>query len=291
MRICMKRRFIITLFISLLALSTVFSKGCVWKVEGKTNTVYLVGSIHLLDKSAYPLPASMEAAYTNSPNLVFELNLDSSATRRAQTFIFSRAVFQNGKTLESVLSPKTFHLTDSIAASLGMPIQKLSMFKPWMVSVSLMVLKLQKLGFNPNYGLDRYFFSKAKKDGKHVLNFETLKEQIGFIDSLPMKLQQDMIFQMANEFETLQTEMDKMIIAWKTGDVATLEAITFKSFETVPDLKETLLIRRNKGWFTKIVSFLQDSQNYCVVAGVGHMIGPDGLVRMLQKAGFKVKQL
>ena len=287
----MKRRFIITLFISLLALSTVFSKGCVWKVEGKTNTVYLIGSIHVLGKSAYPLPASMEDAYTKSPNLVFELNLDSSATRRAQTFIFSRAVFPNGKTLESVLSPKTFHLTDSIAARLGMPIQKLSMFKPWMVSVTLMMLKLQRLGFDPNYGLDRYFFSKAKKDGKHVLNLETLKEQIGFIDSLPMKLQQDMIFQMANEFETLQTEMDKMITAWKTGNTATLEAITFKSFETVPDLKQTLLIGRNKHWFTKIVSFLQDSQNYCVVAGVGHMIGPDGLVRMLQKAGFTVKQL
>ncbi len=287
----MKSVFTLIVFISVFLFSGGLAKECVWKAKGKSNAVYLIGSIHLLDKSAYPLPAAMEAAYNNSPNLVFELNLDSSATRQAQTFIFSKAVFRNGQTLQSVLPHRTFHLTDSIAASLGMPIQKLAMFKPWMVSVSLMMLKLQKLGFNPNYGLDRYFFTKGKKDGKRLLNFETLKEQIGFIDNLPLTLQQEMIVQMADEFETLQTEMDKMVSAWKTGDVATLETLTFKSFETVPELKAKLLVQRNKRWFKRITSFLQDSQNYCIVVGVGHMIGPDGLVRMLQKAGFKVEQL
>ncbi len=287
----MKYFFTILIVISLISSASAVGKGCIWKVEGKTNTVYLIGSIHLLDKSAYPLPAEMEAAYTNSPNLVFELNLDSSATRKAQTFIFSKAVFQNGQTLRSVLTPTTFHLTDSIATSLGMPIQKLSMFKPWMASVTLMMLKLQKLGFNQQYGLDRYFFTKGKKDGKRLLNFETLKEQIGFIDGLPLQLQQEMILQMSQEFETMQTEMNTLVSAWKSGDIATLEKETFKSFQDVPKLKQTLLVGRNIRWFKQIKSFLQDTENYCVVAGVGHMIGTDGLVHMLRKAGFKVVQL
>ncbi len=287
----MKRLLVFSLLLGLFLYSAAAAKSCVWQVHGKSNSVYLVGSIHLLDKSAYPLPAKMEAAYANSPNLVFELNLDSSATRRAQTFILSKALFQNGKTLKTVLPPQTYQLTDSIASGLGLPIEKFSLFKPWMVSVSLMMVKLQKLGFNPAYGLDRYFFTKGKKEGKRLLNFETVQEQIGFIDSLPLKLQQEMLLQTAREFETMQTEMDKMISAWKNGDTATLEALTFKSFENLPELKETLLVRRNGQWFNKIVSFLQTTQNYCIVAGVGHMIGPEGLVRLLQQAGYKVEQL
>ena len=49
-----------------------------WKVDGKKNTIYLLGSIHVLKKEDYPLPAPLEAAYTNSQILFFEADLDAA---------------------------------------------------------------------------------------------------------------------------------------------------------------------------------------------------------------------
>ncbi len=42
---------------------------------------------------------------------------------------------------------------------------------------------------------------------------------------------------------------------------------------------------------TKIESFLKDNKNYMVVVGAGHLTGKDGLIRMLKKMGYPVRQL
>src|SRR3989442_291715 len=46
-----------------------------WKIQGQQNAVYLLGSIHLLKKEDYPLPAPIEAAFANSRVAVFETDI------------------------------------------------------------------------------------------------------------------------------------------------------------------------------------------------------------------------
>src|SRR5688500_14167528 len=53
---------------------SVQAKHCLWKVPGKTNAVYLFGSIHFLKKDFYPLPEPIEKAYERSGTVVFEID-------------------------------------------------------------------------------------------------------------------------------------------------------------------------------------------------------------------------
>jgi len=56
-----------------------------WEVHGKHNTVYLLGSIHVLRPSDYPLAPAVLKAYADSKSLVMEINLaemDSGQYRR-----------------------------------------------------------------------------------------------------------------------------------------------------------------------------------------------------------------
>src|SRR6478672_7160250 len=51
---------------------TAIRNGLMWKATSATNTVYLLGSIHLASPDMYPLPAQIEAAFRNSAVLIVE---------------------------------------------------------------------------------------------------------------------------------------------------------------------------------------------------------------------------
>jgi hypothetical protein len=44
-----------------------------WKVSDKDNTVYLLGSFHMLTEDDYPLSKDIDAAYADAEEVVFEL--------------------------------------------------------------------------------------------------------------------------------------------------------------------------------------------------------------------------
>src|ERR1700745_2206833 len=56
-----------------------FSKACVWRVTNAKAPFYLVGSIHALSKSDYPLPSPYEIALRNSKRFVFEFDPNRGA--------------------------------------------------------------------------------------------------------------------------------------------------------------------------------------------------------------------
>jgi len=51
-------------------------KSFLWKVQSRGNTVYLLGSIHLLRKEIYPLHRKIEEAFDRSAVLVVEADVN-----------------------------------------------------------------------------------------------------------------------------------------------------------------------------------------------------------------------
>ncbi len=51
-------------------------KNFLWKVQSKTSTVYVLGSIHFMKKEAYPLNKNIEDAFDKSDVLVVEANIN-----------------------------------------------------------------------------------------------------------------------------------------------------------------------------------------------------------------------
>jgi len=282
--------FLQALIILLILVSASLAKTSLWKVHGKKNTVYLLGSVHVLSKDSYPLDPAIDRAFDESPNLVFEMNLDSGATPAAQKYILSKAMFKNEQTLQTSLSNATFQLADSLCGTLGLQIERFLLFKPWMVSTTIMMVKLQQMGLNPQYGIDKYYFEKGKQAQKSISGFESLQEQINFIDGLPLKIQDKMILQMAEEFNAIEKDIKRIINAWRKGNMQQLEQFFLESYKQEPELHQVLLIQRNQKWIKKIHHYLNGSKNHLIIVGVGHMVGENGLLKMLEKDGYTVTQ-
>jgi len=279
------------ILIIVLQLSAKDNLHTLWKVEGKQNTVYLMGSIHLLTKDVYPLEDALEKAYGDSRNIVFEINLDSAKTPAAQMQFMNNGLYQNDITLKSQLSDSAYRAAGELCRAAGLPFENVQKMKPWMLALTITSAKLKQLNFDPQYGIDNYFFNKAKQDQKKISSLETVSSQAALLAGLDLQTAEQMIFQTAEQFDTIEMDLQKVVKSWQTGDEKYLEKFLVNEMQKFPVLYNKLLLERNKKWLVKILGYLQGEENYLVIAGSGHFIGEDGLVKMLQRKGFKPVQL
>jgi uncharacterized protein YbaP (TraB family) len=262
-----------------------------WKVETDTSVVYLMGSIHLLKEDDFPLHPKMRDVYDEAETLVFEIELDSAQTPAFQQYVLFKALYDSAKTLQTELGDSVYTLLKSGMAPLGIDIEQMKQFKPWMVAVAFLGIKLQQLGFDPNYGVDSHFHEKAKSDGKHILALETPEYQINLFDSMSASEQKSLILQTLEQAADIEQLLDEIVLHWKTGNLAGLEATINKSLADHPGIRDKLLTGRNRNWLTEIGGYLQSPGTYLVIVGVAHMSGEDGLLNLLRKAGYDVEAM
>lgn len=267
------------------------SRDFLWKVSGATGAVYLVGSVHLLNQDFYPLSAGLEKAFKESDLLVEEVDLAELTAPQAQLQMLSRGMLPSDQTLDKVVSPATFALVTSRVRQLGMPIEPLKRFKPWLLALTLAALEWQKAGFDAEFGLDKHFYDRARKDGKRVQGLETAEFQVSRFDGLSLDQQERLLTSTLNELDTEMGNVTKIAQSWKEGDVPTIERLVLQDLKEEPQMYERLLVERNRNWLPKLEALFNRPGRAFVVVGAAHLVGPDGLLAMLKAKGYQVEQM
>ena len=271
------------------AQTTAAGKHFLWTVRSDANVLYLAGSVHALGADAYPLPAVFEKAFEASGTLVEELDLGDAASLSAVPMLLARGVYGDGRTFESAVSKETATMVASFKQT-GLPMEMFRPMKPWMVMLMLTALELQKVGLDANLGLDKYFYDKAMAAKKPVIGLETAEFQIDRFDKMPDVVQEEMLRSTLTELNAQSNELKSMIVAWQRGDTATLEKSVRSSFAGYPAAYTSLIAERNRNWIPQLQMCLSTPTPCFVVVGAAHMVGPDGLLALLQQKGYKVEQ-
>lgn len=266
-------------------------KHPLWKISSKTNTVYLLGSVHLMKQDAYPLDKSIEKAYENSPRLFFEIDLGKIDEKEMQQFTVTKGTYTDGRTLKDVLSKQTYEFAKKRLSDLGLTIEQFERLKPWLLAMVIEISELQKLGFDQNQGIDKYFYKKAKQDKKEVDGFETAEYQLDLLGNIPANMQESLLLQTMKELDDIQNEFTSIIDAWKSGDVEALDKSLLKSFKNYPDVYKALITDRNKNWLPKIEALIGQKENAMIIVGFAHLAGKDGILAAFKEKGYQVEQL
>ena len=261
-----------------------------WLAEGLQNRVYLLGSVHLLRESDYPLPAVIDVAYEDAEAVIMEIDMDDIDPMATQGLVNRLGVLDDDTTLRDLMGAEKYAEAAEAAAELDIPLEMLDRSEPWLAAMTVEEMLLFRMGFNPLLGVEMHLTARAGSDGKPIAGFETVEEQLLFLDNLSIEAQREMLLQTLRDSAQLQTLMDSIISAWRRGDVAYLEETLLADLQRYEELNEVLVVNRNRRWVGEIKELLTHADDYLIVVGALHLVGDSGVPRLLRSEGIDVRQ-
>jgi uncharacterized protein YbaP (TraB family) len=261
-----------------------------WIARGEHNTVYLLGSVHVLQPQNSELPPEALRAYASAKALVMELDPDQLTADTLLNSSLDLQTLAEGQSLEGVLGHVAYARLVAHVKPLGLDPEFLAHFQPWLVATMVEQLELARLGFDPNAGVDLQFAQRAQADHKPVIALETVDQQLGVFAHMPLDQQRKYLLHSLDEADKAPQSMGAIVNAWRVGDTLTLEHQLREDSARFPDLYRRLTTDRNRQWLPIITGLLRDDQDYLVIVGALHLVGHDGVVELLKRAGYQVVQ-
>ena len=272
-----------------------------WKVSDADNSVYLLGSFHLLKPDDYPLSKDVDAAFADAESLVFEMPPEEMSSPTLGMQMGQAALRSDGTALDSELSPETSKLLETwlsknaaVLQNMGLTPQVLQMFEPWFVGLTISITEMTKQGLDPKLGLDANLAAQAAKAGKPTAGLETGAQQIAFLDGMDKDEQLQFLAEALSQSEDAQAETAKLHNAWRSGNAKLLwDDMAVEMKKDYPRLYQRINVARNDAWVPKIQERLTTpgKDNTLVVVGALHLLGPDGVVEKLRAKGYKVERV
>jgi uncharacterized protein YbaP (TraB family) len=261
-----------------------------WRVTGKHNVVYLLGSVHMLKTEDSVLPEVAINAYHDAALLMMELDPTEMTAVDRQRSTWRLRMLPRGQSLARVLGPELYAQYQEQALPLGINADLLSRYQPWYVAMMMGQTQLARAGYDNEAGIDSQFGRMARSDGKPIIELETMREQLGFFARLSNLEQREYLHASLKETETLESDVADLVEAWKHGDTLAMEDAMREQREESPVLFRRLTIERNRRWLPRIVALLNRRQNALVVVGAMHLVSADGLIELLEARGYEVQQ-
>jgi uncharacterized protein YbaP (TraB family) len=272
-----------------------------WKVSDQDNSLYLLGSFHLLRPGDYPLSRDIDAALADAENLVFEIPPEELGSPALGMQMGQAALRTDGTTLDSELPESTraalARWLEANAAELRamqLPPQALQMFEPWFAGLMVTVAEMRKAGLDPALGLDAHLAQKGSQAGKPASGLETGAEQIAFLDGMDRGEQLQFLQQALEGAAEGRAVIDKLHAAWRGGDAQALwDGMAAEMRREFPDLYQRINVARNDAWVPKLEARLQapGTDDVLVVVGALHLLGEDGVVEKLRAKGYEVERI
>ncbi|MCB4757473.1 MAG: TraB/GumN family protein [Elusimicrobia bacterium] len=262
-----------------------------WEVKGPNkNKVFLLGSLHVLSETDYPLDPVLENAYQKADTVFFEVSMDDAEMSSLRELTVKLGTCEKGKTLTDYVSKDTFKKFEAEVKRLNLAVEYFINLKPWMAGLSLLHLKFQKIGLDAEHGIDKYFFARAREDRKSTAALEKQEFQLNIFSSMSAQDQEDMLLESIQSAEKIEGEFAQLLEAWKFGDVAKLNKLFHLTDKETPHLKEVVYSSRNKSWLGKIHDQIKTNRNLLFVVGSAHLIGDESVVQLLTKKGYTLVQ-
>lgn len=267
-------------------------KPLLWQVSDADNSVYLLGSFHMLKAEDYPLAPAVDQVFDEAAKIYFEVSPEELNDPEAVKTTM-KAGYLEGRTLEQSLKADIWRQLLQYCQANQLPIEPFQAMKPWLAAMTVANIEIAKAGFLPDLGLDKHYMEMARAARKETAGLETLAQQFSIFDQMDQSAQALFLSQTLKEVQNPE-DLKELHRRWRSGDVdGLLQMLSKDSINQIPEFYRRINTERNYAWLPKIVSFLQENSthNALVVVGSLHLLGAEGLVHLLKGQGLKVVRL
>jgi len=283
----------ILIFFSMFLGVTSIQAQLLWKVSGKglKQPSYLFGTHHLFSIQYFDSIPGLFKAFNDCNVVVSEMvmnNIDASAKIR------QAAVMPDHKTIKDLLNDDEYKLVDTeLKSVLKLGLKNVSIMNPSLILTMYEMEIYKKLtGFSDTKQSDSYFQLVAAEKGKKVIGLETVDQQIEVLfGNGTLERQANVLVEAIQHKDKILSEMIQLNKLYKAGKIDELAELS-KGKDNITEMTEEeyakLVDNRNAEWLKKLPSILKDGSSFIAVDAM-HLGGKNGLVKQLQKAGYKIK--
>jgi uncharacterized protein YbaP (TraB family) len=264
------------------------SATSLWRVSKGDSELFIGGTVHVLGKGDYPLPKEFSQAYKKSQKLVLETDLNSMNKPEMQSQLLHGLMYSKGQSLKNNLKPATYNALQRYLNASNIPVNSVQQFKPALVMLTLVMTELQRLDL-ADAGVDAFFNQQALADGKPLGQLESMEKQLEMLENIGKGHEDELILSTLDDLKKLPREMNDLKAAWRSGDLAQLEALGITPLrKDYPALYQSVLVKRNASWLPQIEAFLQTPETELILIGALHLAGTEGVLAQLRQRGYKV---
>lgn len=263
------------------------AKPALWQVEGPNGErAWLFGTIHALPEPVDWRSAKIAAALAASDRLVLEVAAVDDPARIGKIF----AALGQSRELAPLamrLAPEDRGELQADMAALGLAPGALDGLETWAAALSLQQAVAAREGIDSANGIDR---ALVRGWTKPVEELEGAATQLAIFDRLAEDDQRALLLAVLRGGDAGK-ESERLARAWAQGDMALIGKELEGDFLADPDLREALLVGRNRTWAVRLEASLKAGARPFVAVGAGHMAGADGLPALLGARGYKVTRV
>ncbi len=261
-----------------------------WHVKGPDGEAWLFGGIHALPANIKWITPKMKTAMDASDRLVLEVvGLEDSAeiTRTFQALGNSPNQLPLAERLPVDLRAAGEKLRDKGRVNPA----KFETLESWAAAITLAGAATANLDMVREAGVERVLAKRYRNRDKTVIGLETAARQFTYFDQLPEADQRAMLASVIADADNAPAAYRDMVTGWLTGDVARLEQAANRGLLQRPQVREQILVRRNRDWANQITDMLKLGARPFVAVGAAHLAGEDSVQALLEARGYTVTRL
>lgn len=294
------RRFIALTLLSLLCVGGAEAQ-LLYKISGKglQKESYIVGTYHLAPASFVDEIAGVTEALQSVDVVCGELDM-STIMGDASLALAEAMMLPDGQYITDILTEEQLvrlngYMTEVLGMDFNNPMCKkmLGRFRPSALAMNLEVAEFAKItpGFNPLKLIDSYFQDEARKSGKRVMGLETAEYQMEVLyGSSSVDEEVEALMKIVDNPEATHEAMVRLADAYFAQDIEAIGECVLADIGS--DAKsveawELICVRRNYNWIAQMPAIMEEQPTLFVV-GAAHLVGEDGILALLQNAGYSV---
>ncbi|WP_116968422.1 TraB/GumN family protein [Blastomonas sp. UPD001] len=262
-----------------------------WHVEGPNGgEAWLFGGIHALPSDLKWISPKMKKAMDRSDRLVLEVvGLEDSAEI---TKTFQQLGNSPGQPpLADRLPPELRDKGEALRAASRLSPARFETLESWAAAISLAGAATANLAMVREEGVERVLAARYRRRDKPVIGLETPARQFTYFDQLDEADQRAMLESVIADADNAPRAYRDMVTAWLKGEPEKLAEAANRGLLQRPQIRERILVRRNRDWAAQIEDLLNLGARPFVAVGAAHLAGDDSVQALLEAKGYKITRV
>ncbi len=258
-----------------------------WEISGNglKKPSYLFGTFHLMCRGDIRISPSLRTALGYADEVYMEMDMDDPAVLLGGLLLMR---MKDGRKLRDLYTETEYqrllqYFTDTLHAPMGM----LESTKPYFL---LMLLYPKMMPCKQVSGMEEELVKMAKAAGKPISGLETIEFQASVFDSIPYAVQARELLKSIDSLPQYAAYFDTMQQLYKDQQLDALEAMLQRSEAGMAEYQPLLLDQRNERWVQQLKQKMVQKSLFTAV-GAGHLMGENGLIRLLRKENYRLRPL